>query len=409
LGQAAALYAELTATKRAAAGMWFEYGSVLLGLDDSASALVAFDEALRREPQRATGWNDRGTALISLGQAMQARASFERALRLNPKLRQARANLANLQHQQGELVEAEAAYRLLLEQDAEDTLARVGLGRLLWEMGNAPSALTELTQALERAPGSYQALVALVTARCHQHDWHGALQDCAAFSALLPLHSGGLALQAELEFEVGAREQMTPTEYDRLLKTYTLAAPDSELNLDLAAAISKLRSLILAPPHHATRNGQHSGALFGGTHRPFQRLEEALATAVGDYWKEVGAGSDALSERRPSAVTINAWAVLLQGDGFQLPHVHPEAWVSGVYYVEVPASCGGVANADREGCLELGQVDPSLGLVRQRTSHFVTPVAGKLVLFPSCLFHSTIPHRMPGRRISVGIDVIPLR
>lgn len=240
----------------------------------------------------------------------------------------ARANLANLQHRAGELAAAEAAYRFLLQSDAEDTLARVGLGRVLWDVGQQPSALTELARALTRAPRSYDALIALVTARCQACDLAGALQACAAFLAVSPSHSGGLALHAELAFEVGAREQPTSSEYEKLLKTYDFAPPDADLNVDLAAEISS---------------------------------------------------------------------------------VHPEAWLSGVYYVEVPASVGDATCPRPAGWLELGQVDPTLGLTKERKSHFVRPVAGRLVLFPSYLYHSTIPHRSPGRRISVGIDVIPLR
>jgi uncharacterized protein (TIGR02466 family) len=100
--------------------------------------------------------------------------------------------------------------------------------------------------------------------------------------------------------------------------------------------------------------------------------------------------------------------VVLENQGHQIPHIHPSAWMSGVYYVSVPDSVA-ASTESTAGWIEFGQppdhyhgkTPPQLTLVK--------PQAGFLVLFPSYFYHRTIPFDAAGRRISIAFDVLPYR
>ena len=83
--------------------------------------------------------------------------------------------------------------------------------------------------------------------------------------------------------------------------------------------------------------------------------------------------------------------------------MHPEGWISSAYYVAVPP---GVAGAnDHQGWIQFGEPRwPTPGVTAER---FVEPRPGRLVLFPSCMWHGTVPFRDGVERLTIAFDAVP--
>nr|WP_255586861.1 putative 2OG-Fe(II) oxygenase [Hephaestia mangrovi] len=107
-------------------------------------------------------------------------------------------------------------------------------------------------------------------------------------------------------------------------------------------------------------------------------------------------------DRDAAARFAGSWSVRLTGDGYHSAHHHPQGWLSGVLYIEVPEMLSGLA-----GHLWLGGGPENLGLeiAPLRT---VEPKPGRLVLLPSCMWHGTNPSIM-GERVTIAFDMIPKR
>lgn len=96
-----------------------------------------------------------------------------------------------------------------------------------------------------------------------------------------------------------------------------------------------------------------------------------------------------------------AWSVRLRAGGAHTSHIHPRGWLSTAFYVDLPRSGGG-----SEGCLALGE--PGVDLeVPLPAEHLVRPEAGRLVIFPSYMWHGTTPFRAEGERLTVAFDILP--
>ena len=93
----------------------------------------------------------------------------------------------------------------------------------------------------------------------------------------------------------------------------------------------------------------------------------------------------------------------LEEGGYQVPHLHPDAWLSGVYYPHLPSA---MHSDDSAGRFEFGEVDPDIFHRAVIESLAITPRAGTLILFPSHLFHRTHPFSGRGDRISIAFDVM---
>ena len=107
---------------------------------------------------------------------------------------------------------------------------------------------------------------------------------------------------------------------------------------------------------------------------------------------------------RPKAFSLEAWVVFSRGNDFFDPHIHPQAWLSGVYYVQQPS----VASAAGRGWLRLCAparfgVTAADGWEERQ----IEPVPGRLVLTPGYFYHATSPTLSDQVRICVAFNVVP--
>lgn len=109
----------------------------------------------------------------------------------------------------------------------------------------------------------------------------------------------------------------------------------------------------------------------------------------------------------PKTAILRSWCVITEGDGFEKWHMHPEGWMSGGYYAEVPdAVTHGVGEA---GCLAFGVPGGLIGDVAAQNvaQTLIRPAPGLLTLFPSHAYHRTFPHNGEGRRMCIAFDICP--
>jgi hypothetical protein len=97
-----------------------------------------------------------------------------------------------------------------------------------------------------------------------------------------------------------------------------------------------------------------------------------------------------------------SWSVRLTGGGRHVNHVHPAGWISSALYVVLPGEDG--KGEPRGGWLTLGEAD-ELG-VSVPALRNVEPRPGRLVLFPSTMWHGTRPF-VDGERLTVAFDIAP--
>ena len=133
----------------------------------------------------------------------------------------------------------------------------------------------------------------------------------------------------------------------------------------------------------------------------FQRLQEAVARHV----MRIGTGADPLRSRNTGRFAwAGAWSVRLSSGGHHTDHVHQRGWISSAFYVSVPPVMK--PEAAHAGWLRLGRpgitTQPAL-----EPDHRVKPEPGKLVLFPSYMWHGVEPFESDQHRLTVAFDVVP--
>jgi hypothetical protein len=95
----------------------------------------------------------------------------------------------------------------------------------------------------------------------------------------------------------------------------------------------------------------------------------------------------------------------MREQGFHVNHLHPQGWISSCYYVTVPEVAKD--QSAKQGWIKFGE--PELDVALQNPiRRAVHPVPGRLVLFPSYMWHGTIPFQDAALRTTIAFDAVPL-
>ena len=89
------------------------------------------------------------------------------------------------------------------------------------------------------------------------------------------------------------------------------------------------------------------------------------------------------------------WAIINGPGSSNTAHIHPKSHLSGVYYIQAPKRCGNIDFTDPRTMLLMDQPSYIQGKTRKKsrwTKVNFTPEPGKLVIFPSWLYHSVAPN-----------------
>lgn len=176
-----------------------------------------------------------------------------------------------------------------------------------------------------------------------------------------------------------------------------------DLPPDVADTVRALHTGAGEPLHQSVRGGtQTEGHLLARIDPAIQSLRRLLEAEIARYIAQLpppDLDHPTLGKRRDRRVRLSgSWSVRLIDSGHHANHFHPEGWLSSVLYLVVPQATQG-----QEGWLKLGEPQAELGLDLPPI-RLVEPKPGRLVLFPSTMWHGTVPFSA-GERLTVAFDV----
>lgn len=394
------------------AAVHFTHASSLIALGKLESAEAALGDSLRREPRHIEA-HDHLARLVWMrtGDIAQTTAALDRALQRFQGDESLLAAKAAILQGAGD---ARGAYLCLAESAAHPhatptLLVRAGLAALELD---PPAALALAQRALQRSPTATAPRNLLTAALLGTGDARQALRHCEALLADAPDDQYLIALQTTAWRLLGDERYEVFCDYAGLVRPQTLQAPPQWPDLphflaDLKRSLERLHHphghpLLFQSLRHGTET---TGDLTRHPDPVIQALFQAFNAPIRAYLAHVGRGADPLRRRNRGAYRYNGgWSVRLRSAGFHTNHVHPRGWISSAFYVDLPEVMADASTS--AGCLAFGQ--PSILTVPPlHAQHMVYPQAGQLVLFPSYVWHGTVPFHSEQARLTVAFDVVP--
>jgi uncharacterized protein (TIGR02466 family) len=376
------------------------------------NAVIAYNRVLELKPGFSAARLQLAVVLHKLGRLEEAIVAYESIPAGDPGQSVAQFNLGMLHQERGELADAAGFYARASEIDQNNAAPRLQLGNVLFAMGRLDQAIDAYRQALARKPDAAETHGNLAKALWAGGDSVGALAACDAGLRVRPGDTAIMAFKAILLRETGdASAASALIDFDRFLKSTRLAVPVGFDSLDaFNGAIAQFAlqhpTLLYEPRYNATRDGKHTADLLVGPKGPIAVLQEAIEPAVSRYIQDLPQDpAHPFIASRPLRWRMSAWAVVMEGRGYQTPHIHPHAWLSGVYYVSVPPSIA-AADADHASWIEFGEPLPVFRCKTRPQLRLMRPEPGLMLLFPSYFHHRTLPFRASATRISIAFDII---
>jgi hypothetical protein len=235
---------------------------------------------------------------------------------------------------------------------------------------------------------------------------------CHAGLRLAPHDQTCLALLGTAWRLQGDEQDESLNGYDSLIRVFDLEPPDGfssmeSFNAELGTYLERLHPQTEAYLEQSLRGGtQTEGSLFGAGHALVEKLRARIEEALSSYIADLPADDrhPFLARRAKNFRYAGAWSSLLRDRGFHVNHLHPVGWISSCYYVTVPEA---TKDPDtRNGWIKFGE--PSLEVpLKNPIRRAVQPVPGRLVLFPSYMWHGTVPLHAPSPRTTIAFDAVP--
>lgn len=445
-------------------------GTALNGSGDTAGAIAAYLEAVKLEPRAADLHFNLGIAQAAGQRFDAASASYRKAIQLNPRFFEAYGNLGTLAQRQGRLEEAIACYQKALSIN-EDPQGHFNLATALRDSGRLEEAIAAYQRALALAPNyadahnnlgeTYrdqgrmdEAIRCYRAALAHDPEHVNANYNIAEYHVFARRYAEAVpyfqrsrlddyeerilyCLYKDAQFESfragldrllangphtrpflatlsahHARNFDAPDACrfcpDPLALVYQrampeLTGPDSKL---LGALLRDIEQVAIEERsqgrlHHGV---QSAGNLFKRPEASFRKLGQLVKREFELYRQHfAGADCDLIRHFPKTLEFTSSWYVRMKQGGHLDAHIHEIGWISGAVYLAMPPS-----GDSEEGAFEYGMHGDDLP---RRVETFpvarTLPKVGEIVLFPSSLFHRTIPFSADEQRICVAFDLRP--
>lgn len=375
LDKAAALYKSILASEPDHADALRLFGMLHHQRGDSPAGERLVRQAIAIAPENAKAYDNLAIILLGRGAKDEALAALDRAVALNPASEPSHFNRAVLLGELGRVDESITSYRAALALNPRNANAHHGLSGALLKRGDAEAALHHAEECLTLAPRDATAL---------------------SFKAIALSETGKLEALNRLN------------DLDRFIRSASVGAAiggmtQHEFNTALARHIETHPTLRQVP---STVNGNDTKELLGSGHPLCTALRDFVVAQIAAYDQCLPADlAHPLAAGRPEQHTMESWGVVMWAQGYQVAHVHKKAWISGVYYVQLPAVID-EARDDNAGWIEFGHGPADLYSHSRPPTRRIKPVEGMLLTFPSYLWHRTIPFESGQRRICVAFDVV---
>lgn len=415
LGEAQRFGDSEAATRRAfAKGLdgletWLVHARALFGQGRFPEAEAAYREAVRRRPDHVVAQGELAQLIwMQTEDAATATTVIDGAIEAFPMLQALSLKKAEVLDFAGF---PEAAYDVVApiaaRPDAE-AMVQVIAARLSMRQ-DAARALAHATIGIRGLPDDDVALATLCEAHLAGGDIDNALAAAARLHERAPLNQHGIGLLATAWRLAGDARYAALHDHQGLVRAGRIDTPEGWPDLDayladLAVSLGRLHTLRTHPVGQSVRHGSQTTQPLTLSGDPvIQAFFRAVDGPIRRYLDALGVGDDVVRSRNTGAYGLNgAWSVRLRAGGHHTDHLHPHGWLSSACYIALPPAI----ERGHEGWLRFGQ--PGVSTVpTMAAERFVKPEPGLLVLFPSYMWHGTVPFTGDQPRLTVAFDVVP--
>ena len=366
------------------------------------AALKIYEDLLRLNPGNFLLSTNLGNLYMAIGKISKAIDCFEVAFKKEPNHVSNLEALAIAYQDTGRNKEAIDCFKKVLALDEGKESARYHLARMLVRLNYYSEAIEHFDKTNYGLSKSH--LLECLYYLGDKDKFYEHYRELINRKIINPLMAS-IGSHASIRFNISNKENPFCSDPFNYIKKQNIT-DNNELNDDLISSILKFHKSGESDPKSQPllSNGkQSSGNIFLNQRDDIQLLKKILENKVKNYLKEFSKSSEGFILNWPKRFNIYGWLVSISSGGKLSAHIHKEGWLSGSLYFKMPSK-----KTKNEGNIVFsldGANYPTDGKKFDKKSVDVNK--GDLVLFPSSLFHHTIPFKSNEERVTFAFDIIP--
>ena len=409
-------------------------GKILKDLGKIKEAELETIKAIKLKPDYSDAYYNLANTYKSTGRLKEAESIIGKAIIINPNLANAHFNLGGILKSLGKLKEAEKSTQRAIELNPNNENYHYNLGAILSDLGRLDEAKKSWRKAISLKSNFEEAIFELAQRLYLEGDYKSVIKYVSNLTSerFQSLCLGGLlAIDDEKKFnqlyekisknniynsEIGGIIEHANIIYEKKYNSffcnnaldYVLIDKINESlfsNDHFNQLISYLRSDNTQMRYQNTLiNGvQTSGNLFALNYPFINAIKEAIEIKIDFYKNTFKSRDQGFIKNWPDNYELRSWMIAMSKGGFLKPHNHGYGWITGSFYLQVPKT----NQNDESGSLAFTYQGPNFPSKDKDFPSIVQKLETRdICIFPSSLFHQTIPFDSSEDRICFVFDLI---
>ncbi|HEY8949394.1 MAG TPA: tetratricopeptide repeat protein [Rhizomicrobium sp.] len=390
----------------------YNRANALQGAGQLDAAVEFYRRAVARNPLDMNAHRDLNTLLYRMGRDEEVLRSYDEAFSFYPTAGGLPLAKANFLFNRGDYGKASEEYQRASRVFPDHAKPHDGLGISHARQGDYDAAIREheMAVAKDARNGEYWRNFGDTLSRAG--DGKKALSVLQRALEIDPFDQAALAFSSVALRQVKDTRDDVLNDYERFVQVLELEPPEGysdveSFNRDLNSFLDSLHDSKREFVDQSIRGGtQTMFDLFGRGHDLVERLRRRIDEAVAAYIANLPESSDHpfLSRRSPKFGYSGSWSSRLRDCGYHDNHYHQKGWISSAYYIALPDAVNDAQK--KEGWIKFGEPSFDAGIA-DPIRRSVKPQSGRLVLFPSYMWHGTVPFHSSQTRTTLAFDAVP--
>jgi len=376
-------------------------GQALYGLGESKKAINFYNKAIEIDQNFLASYNNLGNILKEIGENKKAENCFLNVIRINPKLAVAYNNLGTLYQEMGKKEKAIDYFKKAIKINNNFLMAYYNLGKLYKELKNYNESIKYF-----KISNTIRSRAELLESIYFGNNLKLYIKTLKELSKKDSLNLRIATISAYVSEKENIKNIYSfcrkPLNYVFVKNLESEIKFPEKFSLNLSK-ILKNQDLTWQPASKSTKGGYHThGNLFNLKDYEILQLQKLINKQIEIFKKKYKSNKDFFITKWPKKYHIEAWHVKLMQKGFQKPHIHPAGWLSGCFYIKIPKSL-----KKDEGAIKFTLSGYDYPFDKNLPNYTHIPKVFDIALFPSSLFHETIPFASNDERHVIAFDIMP--
>ena len=367
---------------------------------ENSKAIKCIQTALTFEPNNPELLRTMSTLLMDKGSLKEAKILLMKAIEINPNFAKAYDNLAQVMLDLSSLEEAKFYWKKAISIDKNFERSIFKLSEILFLEGKYDEAIKYLVNN-----NSERCRTLLLSCILSLGDENKFYKKYHEFSSEQSCNAdlGSIVEHSNIIYKNNINSPFCNKSMEYIYKRKIDEALFSNRSLEELIDFFNSEKIQYRAQKTLSEGVQSAGNLFNYNYPFIKEIKDSLEVMIENYKKYFSNSSEGFLRRWPEKYELVAWMISMKNGGFLKPHNHGYGWITGSFYLSLPK----LEPSSNAGNIAFTYSGPSFP---QNQDLFQTKIekieTRDICIFPSSLYHYTIPFNGKKERICFVFDLI---